>query len=66
MSFVAISTAYPTPNFRTERTSLVKHDGLDFDLTRYLNARAPDDISQPPKFKGPDDPDDPDEPNYFD
>lgn len=46
--------------------ALARREGLDFDLTRYVNARTPDDINNPPKFKGPDDPDDPDEPNYFD
>lgn len=66
MSFVAIVAAYPTPNLGTKRTSLARREGLDLDLARYLNARTPDDISNPPKFKGPDDPDDPDEPNYFD
>jgi hypothetical protein len=71
ISFAAIAVAYPTPELGTQRTckdscinlrvilicyaALAKRGGLGSDLTRYLNARAPD-VSHP---SAPNDPDDP-------
>ncbi|KAG2091974.1 uncharacterized protein F5147DRAFT_435582 [Suillus discolor] len=56
MFFVAIATAYPSPDLGTKQTSLAKREGLDFDLAHQLNVRAPD-------VSAPNDPDDPVMPN---
>ncbi|KAG2142760.1 uncharacterized protein EDB93DRAFT_1252222 [Suillus bovinus] len=58
MSFVAITAAYPTLDLGTKHTSLAKREGLDTDLTRYLNARMPDNSH----LSAPNDPDDPPSP----
>ncbi|KAG1843702.1 uncharacterized protein F5891DRAFT_513929 [Suillus fuscotomentosus] len=59
MFFAAIVAAYSPLDLGTKRTSVAKREGLDVDLTRQLNVRAPD-VSH---VSAPNDPDDPVQPN---
>ncbi|KAG2055013.1 hypothetical protein BDR06DRAFT_353641 [Suillus hirtellus] len=59
MFFAAIVAAYSPLDFGKKHTSVAKREGLDFDLTRQLNVRAPD-VSH---VSAPNDPDDPVQPN---